>query len=67
MFNTPSNSTDSSNAVVPLWFSVACLGVRASVTFHLMCVHIIFLVLFGFLEIVTHSVDHVFSLYFENV
>ena len=25
-----------------LWFSVACFGVRVSVTFHLVCVHIIF-------------------------
>ena len=25
-----------------LWFSAACFGVRISVTFHLMCVHIIF-------------------------
>ena len=25
-----------------LWFSVACFGVRVSVTFHLMCVHIMF-------------------------
>ena len=25
-----------------LWFSVACFGVRLSVTFHLTCVHIIF-------------------------
>ena len=31
-----------SNAVVLLWISVACFGVRVSVTFHLMCVHIIF-------------------------
>ena len=27
--------------IVLLWFSVACFGVRVSVTFHLMCVHII--------------------------
>ena len=33
---------DRSNAVVMLWFSVACFGVRVSVTFHLMCVNIIF-------------------------
>ena len=33
--------TDRSNAVVLLWFYVACFGVRVSVTFHLMCVHII--------------------------
>ena len=25
-----------------LWFSVACFGVRVSVTFHLTCVHIVF-------------------------
>ena len=34
--------TDRSKAVVLLWFSVACFGVRFSVTFHFMCVHIIF-------------------------
>ena len=34
--------TLSSKAVVLLWFSVACFGVRVSVTFHLMCAHIIF-------------------------
>ena len=28
--------------VVSLWFSVALFGVRVSVTFHLMCVRIIF-------------------------
>ena len=28
-------------AVVLLWFSVACFGVRVSVTFRLACVHII--------------------------
>ena len=40
--------TDRSEAVVLLWFSVACVqfGVRVSVTFHVMCVHII-LVRFG--------------------
>ena len=27
--------------VVLLWFSVACIGVRVSVMFHLTCVHII--------------------------
>ena len=27
---------------VLLWFSVACFGVRVSLTFHLMCFHIIF-------------------------
>ena len=26
----------------PLWVSVACFGVRGSVTFHFMCVHINF-------------------------
>ena len=25
-----------------LWFSVACFGVRVSVTVHLTCIHIIF-------------------------
>ena len=44
-------------------------GVRVSETFHLTCVHII-LVRFGllvttFCEIAAHSVDHVFSLYFD--
>ena len=34
--------TDRSKAVVLLWFSVACFGDRVSMTFHLMCVHIIF-------------------------
>ena len=34
--------TDRSKAVVLLWFSVTCFGVRVSMTFHLMCVHIIF-------------------------
>ena len=34
--------TDLSKAVVLLWFSVTCLGVRVSVTFHFTCVHIIF-------------------------
>ena len=33
---------DRSKAVVLLWFSVACFGVRVSVTFHLTRVHIIF-------------------------
>ena len=34
--------TDRSNAVVLLWFSVACFCDRVSVMFHLTCVHIIF-------------------------
>ena len=34
--------TDRSKAVVLLWISVACFGVRVSVTFHLTCVHFIF-------------------------
>ena len=34
--------TDRSKAVVLLWFSVACFGVRVSVTFLLMFVYIIF-------------------------
>ena len=34
--------TDRSKAVVILWFYVDCFGVRASMTFHLMFVHIIF-------------------------
>ena len=25
-----------------LWFAVACFGVRVPLTFHLMCIHIIF-------------------------
>ena len=33
--------TDRSNAVVLLWFSVVCFGVRVSVTLRLTCVHII--------------------------
>ena len=35
--------TERSEAEVLLWFSVACFGVRVSVTFHFtrMCVHII--------------------------
>ena len=43
--------SDRSKAVVLLWFSVACFvfGVRVSVTFHLMCVHII-LVRYGLLS-----------------
>ena len=32
-----------------LWFSVACFGVRVSVTVHLTCIHII-LVRFGLLS-----------------
>ena len=31
--------TDRSKAVVLMWFSVACFGVRVSVMFHLMFVH----------------------------
>ena len=31
--------TDRSNAMVLMWFSVACFGVRVSVMFHLMFVH----------------------------
>ena len=38
-----------SKAVVLLWFFVACFGVRVSVAFHVMCVHII-LVRFGLLS-----------------
>ena len=35
-------------------------------TFHLMCVHIIFsLVRVFFYEMAAHSVDHMFSLYFD--
>ena len=37
-------------------------GVRVSVMFHLTCVHIIFIFV---LEIAAHSVDHMFSLYFD--
>ena len=45
-------------------------GVRVSVMFHLTCVHIIFksvsvAVWPPFWEIAAHSVDHMFSLYFE--
>ena len=32
-------STDRSNSVVLMWFSVACFGVRVSVMFPLMFVH----------------------------
>ena len=42
MFKPQLFITDRSKAVVLLWFSVACFGVGVSVTFHLMCVHIIF-------------------------
>ena len=34
--------TDRSNAVVPMWFSVACFGVRVSVMLYLMFVHYTF-------------------------
>ena len=34
--------TDHSKAVVLLWFSVACFGVRVLVTLHIMCAHIVF-------------------------
>ena len=34
--------TDRSKAIVLLWLSVTCFGVRVSVPFHLTCVHIIF-------------------------
>ena len=34
--------TDRFKAVVLLWFSVVCFGVRVSLTFHLRCVYIIF-------------------------
>ena len=45
-------------------------GVRVSVTFHLMCVHFIFSSVSvaewpPFWEIAAHSVDHMFSLYFD--
>ena len=48
---------------------LSVFGVRVSVTFHLMCVHII-LGRFGLLsdyllERAAHSVDHMFSLYFD--
>ena len=43
MFKPPQKFfTDRSKVLVLLCFSVACFGVRVSVTFHLMCVHIIF-------------------------
>ena len=32
-------ATDRSKAVVLLWLSVACFGVRVSVRFHLTCVY----------------------------
>ena len=62
---------DLSKMVVLLWFSVTCLFLVSSVNFHLMCVLIIFSlawvaewwVTFG--EIAAHSVDHMFSLYFD--
>ena len=41
MFNPRPSNSDRLKAVVLLWFSFACFGVRVSVTFHLMCVHII--------------------------
>ena len=41
--------TGRSKAVVLLWFYDACFGVRVSMTFHLLCVHII-LVRFGLLS-----------------
>ena len=44
-------------------------GLRVSVKFHLMCVHIIlvrfWLLSCHFWEIAAHSVDHMFSLYFD--
>ena len=46
LLNTLKTSiTNRSKAIILLWFSVTCFsvfGVRVSVTFHLMCVHIIF-------------------------
>ena len=61
--------TDRTKAVVMLWSSVACFDVRISVTFHLIFV---FIFQFGlgccvatFLDKAAHSVDHIFSLYFE--
>ena len=53
--------TDRSKAVVSLWFPVACLCFRVSVTFHLTCVHI-FSSVWVFGEIAAHSVDHMLSL-----
>ena len=44
---------------------VLCFGVRVSMTFHLTCVHIIFSSVSTFWEIAAHSVDYVFSLYFD--
>ena len=71
MFNPPS---DSLLTVLRRWFCCGSLlpifSVRVSVTFHLMCVHIIFssvsvaeLAPFG--KIAAHSVDHMFSLHFD--
>ena len=51
--------TDRSTAVVLFWFSVAGLGIRDSVTFHLTCVHITFSSVWA----AAPSVDHMFSLY----
>ena len=52
-----------------LWFSVACFGVRVSVTFNVMFVHIIlvrFWLLIGHTnwERAAYSVDHIVSLNF---
>ena len=53
---------DRSKAVVLLWFSGVCFGVRVSVTFHLMFVNINFSSVW---ERAAHSVDHMLSWYFD--
>ena len=49
---------------------LSVFGVRVSMTFHLMCVHIIFSSVLGcgvatFWERAAHSVDHMFSLHLD--
>ena len=51
---SPPGITDRSNAVVLTWFSVACVGVRVSMMFHLMFVW----------GKAVHSVGHLYLLYF---
>ena len=59
--------TDRSKAVVLSRFSVSCFCVRVLVTFHLMCAHIIFSLVWEWppLKKASHSVDHMLSLYFD--
>ena len=42
MFCTTSETKGEVGAVVLLWFSVASFGVRVSMMFYFMCVHIMF-------------------------